>query len=71
MSALLRQPATVPALFSRAMDDEASAQCESPTWRQSWRGLPLLLAAGWAIVLLIDVPLVKAASIVAALSFPR
>jgi hypothetical protein len=70
MSALLRHPALVPALFSRAMDTDVSAERETSIRGQLSRSATLLAVAGWAIVLLIDVPLVKAATIFAALARP-
>ena len=70
MSALLRHPALVPALFSRAMDTEVSLERKTSTWVRLSRSAPLLAVAGWATVMLIDVPLVKAATIFAALVSP-
>lgn len=70
MSALLRHPALVPALFSRAMDTDVSMEREVSVWTQLSRSAPLLAVAGWAAVLLIDVPLVKAATMFAALAHP-
>jgi hypothetical protein len=70
MSALLRHPATVPALFSRAMDSDVTAEPAVSSWSRLSPSAPLLAVAGWAFVLLIDVPLVKAATIVAAYACP-
>ncbi|MGI3899948.1 MAG: hypothetical protein ACRYGP_31960 [Janthinobacterium lividum] len=70
MSALLRHPALVPALFSRAMDTDVSTEREVSIRERLSRSAPLLAVVGWAFVLLIDVPLVKAATLLAALVRP-
>ena len=71
MSVLLRHPATVPALFSRVMDAELPAASELRAWRRLASSAPLIAVAGWATVMLIDVPLVKAATLAVGLGFPR
>ncbi|RYB02005.1 hypothetical protein [Lichenibacterium ramalinae] len=71
MSVLLRHPATVPALFSRAMDAERPSEREMRAWRRMASSAPFIAVSGWATVMLIDVPLVKAATLFAGLGFPR
>ena len=71
MSDLLRHPATVPALFSRAMDADAPAARAPSPWHWLTANAPLVAMSGWAAVMLIDVPLVKAATAVASLALPR
>ena len=63
MSILLRQPATVPALFSRAVEGDRMQDCPTPGWRRVMQGTPLLAASGWVTMALVDVPLVKAAAL--------
>ena len=69
MSDLLRRPAVVPALFSRAMDGDLDGACAMPdsAWNRLTSSKPLLAISGWAAVMLIDIPLVKAASAIAML----
>ena len=71
---VLRNLATVPALFSRSLGDEESAPCAAAPW---WRavpgatavGVPLAVLAISTVVLaaLADAPMVRAASRIAAL----
>lgn len=67
MSTLLRQPATVPALFSRAMDADGPAERAAGRWTRLALSRPVVAIAGWAAVMLIDVPLLKAAALVSGL----
>lgn len=71
MSVLLRHPASVPALFSRAMDVQLPAGHDMTGWRRLATSAPFVAVSGWAAVMLIDVPLVKAAALVAGLGVPR
>ena len=67
MSALLRHPDLVPALFSRAMDADVPMDAtRSSIWTPAVAGAPrfVAVAALGRAVLLIDVPLVKAADAV-------
>ncbi len=70
MSALLRQPASVPALFSRAMDADLPAERALSAWRRLASSGPVLAFSGWALVTLVDMPLVKAATLAVALALP-
>ena len=67
MSVLLRHPATVPALFSRAVEPDPPPEPGPSPWRRLARGAPLL----WAVVVLIEVPLVKAAAAAVGLALPH
>lgn len=58
MSVLLRHPAIVPALFSRAVDPDPRTECGPSPWKRLLRGAPFL----WTAVVLIEVLLVKAAA---------
>ncbi len=64
MSVLLRNPAVVPALFSRAVDLDTAVDPagEGSAWHRLTSNPPFLAVSGWAAVMLIDIPLVKAAT---------
>ena len=68
MSVLLRHPATVPALFSRAVDPDPRSEDARLPWLDMLRRAPFAAAAAWIAVVLIDVPLVKVA---VGLALPR
>lgn len=70
MSALLRQPASVPALFSRAMDADLPAERALSVWRRLASSAPVLALSGWALITLVDMPLVKAAALAVAIALP-
>ena len=63
MSILLRQPATVPALFSRTVECDRSPGRPTRGWPRQVRGVPLLAVSGWIAVAVVEVPLVKAAAL--------
>ncbi|RYC30612.1 hypothetical protein D3273_18185 [Lichenibacterium minor] len=67
MSVLLRHPATVPALFSRAVDPEPPAEGR----RGAGNALAQVTALLWAAAVLIEVPLVKAAAAAVGLTLPQ
>ncbi len=71
MSVLLRHPATVPALFSRAAEPDAHAPGGPGAWRRLARSAPLAMTTAWAAVVLVEVPLVKAAAAAVGLALPR
>ena len=71
MSVLLRHPASVPALFSRAMDVQHPAGRDRPGWRRLASSGPFVAVSGWAAVMLVDVPLVKAVTLLAGLGIGR
>ena len=71
MSVLLRHPATVPALFSRAVDPDPRADSAPSAWSRVVRRAPFVVTSAWAAVALIDVPLVKAAVAPVGLALPR
>lgn len=71
MSVLLRHPATVPALFSRAVDPDPRAEGGPSAWSRFALRAPFLVTSAWAAVALIDVPLVKAAALSAGFALPR
>ena len=70
MSVLLRHPATVPALFSRASDPDPREEAVRTPWFRALRGSPLALAAVWTAVVLVEVPIVKAAAAAVGLALP-
>lgn len=66
MSVLLRHPAIVPALFSRAVEADASAPRRAVDWRRLLAGVPaaapsLGLVSAWAAAVVVDLTLVRAA----------
>lgn len=66
MSVLLRHPAIVPALFSRAVEAEPPAQRCAVGWRRLLASVPsaapsLGIAAAWATAVVVDLALVRAA----------
>ena len=67
MSVLLRHPATVPALFSRAVEIDPPAARGPRVRHPLLAGAPLF----WAAVVLIEVPLVKAAAATVGLALPH
>ena len=67
MSVLLRHPASVPALFSRAVEIDAPAARGARPWRRLAIGQPLF----WAALVLVEVPLVKAAAAAVGLALPH
>lgn len=71
MSVLLRHPGTVPALFSRAVEPDPRADDAPTPWARCLRGLPLVATVAWAAVVLVEVPLVKAAAAAVGLALPR
>ena len=71
MSVLLRYPATVPALFSHGVEPEPPAARTSSVWSRLVPRAPLVTAAAWAAVVLVEVPLVKAAAAAVGLALPH
>ena len=53
------------------MDAERPSEREMRAWRRMASSAPFIAVSGWATVMLIDVPLVKAATLFAGLGFPR
>ncbi len=71
MSVLLRHPATVPALFSRAVEPLPRVDDAPSLWPRRVRNAPLLVTIAWAAVVLVEVPLVKAAAAAVGLALPH
>jgi hypothetical protein len=71
MSVLLRHPAIVPALFSRAVEPDPRVEGASTLWSRVVDRAPLAIATIWTVVVLIEVPLVKAAAAAVGLALPR
>ncbi len=71
MSVLLRHPATVPALFSRSVDPELQSDRVRAPWYRVSRGSPLALTVVWAAVILVEVPIVRAAAAAVGLALPH
>ena len=72
MSVLLRHPAIVPTLFSRAVEVETPAPRRAVGWRRLLASVPsaapsLGLASAWVTAAVIDLALVRAA--IAAVGF--
>ena len=71
MSVLLRHPATVPALFSRAVEPELRSERARTPWYHIGYGSPIMMAAVWTVVILIEVPIVRAAAAAVGLALPH
>lgn len=71
MSVLLRHPAIVPALFSRAVEPDLRVDAASRPWSRFVGRMPLAFAAVWTAAILVEVPLVKAAAAAVGLALPR
>ena len=71
MSVLLRCPASVPALFSRAVEHDLQTEHRVTLRRSSISsGVPLAATSVWAAVVLIEVPLIKAATVLVGRALP-
>ena len=71
MSVLLRHPAIVPALFSRAVEPHPRVDDAPSLWARCVRRAPLVAAVAWTAVVLVEVPLVKAAAAAVGLALPH